>query len=111
MAEEIQSYADRQLGMWAGGFDSEAKDRLNKIYAALEAAIPQEEKEKRKREREDFLASVKKVGATPFSDESEGPNVAWVIDEAEKRGVCTSDEADYLRTHFVNESNGLSLVL
>lgn len=112
MSVQIEAYADQALGMWSSGFDAADKERLNKLKMDLDAVITPNERAMMDADQAKFLAEMatKRGSGQPPIVMDNVPGVDWVIDEAERRGVCSAEEAAYLRSIFIHE-NGLPIVL
>jgi hypothetical protein len=107
---ETDTYAEKKLGMWEGGFDQEAVERLNKVYAAYRVTVTQQELDRKRAKYERECQMALNAGASQVSEWDPDPEIPWMLDEAVRREVCTAEEAEYLRNQFVAD-NGLPFVI
>lgn len=106
-----ETYAEKKLGMWSGMFNEEAMERLNKLFATYDATITPEDREVDRMKFEEARQRALNAGAKSVSEYDPDPEINWLLDEAERLGLCTSEEAADLRDNFVMPSNGLPIVL
>ncbi len=106
-----ETYADKKLGMYSGMFDEDAKQRLNTLYATLDATFTPAYRQGRKEEHERLQQEALKSGASGVYEFDPDPEIDWVLNESERLNLCTPEEADDLRTHFIMPGIGLPLVL